>query len=192
MAVTDHPRSSVDWQRVSARWKVIALAALTALVLVATVAIVALVAENAAKMAAFDKTNSALKQVRQLHLWRLRIQREEEARQLDQFRAGNPTRPAVEVTSPNYHNPPPAYVKGQILKIDPTDRTLVKVSLGSDAGVNRDNTLEVYRLQPAPEYLGRLLIRKVTPTEAVGRLMKSSIVRSPLMEGDEVASTTAR
>jgi hypothetical protein len=50
------PRRSVEyWQRVSARWKVIALAALTALVLVATVAIVALVAETKAKTEAFDQ-----------------------------------------------------------------------------------------------------------------------------------------
>jgi hypothetical protein len=96
------------------------------------------------------------------------------------------------VTSPNYHNPPPAYIKGRILKIDATDRKLVTVSVGSDVGVNKDNTLEVYRLRPEPEYLGRLLIREAYPNQAIGRLMKSGGVERPLMEGDEVASTTAR
>jgi hypothetical protein len=100
--------------------------------------------------------------------------------------------PTVSVRSPNYENPPPAYVKGRIMKIHAGDRNLVTVSVGSDAGVKENNTLEVYRLRPRPEYLGRLLIREATPHQAVGRLMPSAVSHSPLQDGDEVSSTLNR
>ena len=99
---------------------------------------------------------------------------------------------SLPVTSPNYRNPPAAFVKGRILKIDSTDRTLVTVSVGSDVGVNKDNTLEVYRLRPQPEYLGRLRIREARSNEAVGTFTQALTSRSPLLEGDVVATDMSR
>jgi hypothetical protein len=86
-------------------------------------------------------------------------------------------------------NPPKDFVKGKVLKIDATDKTLVTVSLGRDMGVNAGHTLEVYRLKPNPLYLGRILILDTQNQTAVGRLMKRPGAPPPALEvGDEVAS----
>src|SRR5262249_21704268 len=77
------------------------------------------------------------------------------------------------VRDASYQTPPPAFVKGRISKIDGTDRTLVRITIGSDVGVKEDHTLEVYRLRPRPEYLGRLRIVESHHHEALGRLMPS-------------------
>ena len=63
--------------------------------------------------------------------------------------------------NPNAPNPPTAFIKGKIEKVDPTDRTLVTISLGSDQGLQLRHTLEVYRLSPNPEYLGMIRIEDV-------------------------------
>src|SRR5262249_21071876 len=83
---------------------------------------------------------------------------------------------------PNAPNPPPGYVEGIITKLDSKDKTLVQISIGSDVGVNVDNTLEVYRLAPKAEYLGRIKILESTPHAAVGRLIRTEFTgrRSPL------------
>jgi hypothetical protein len=97
---------------------------------------------------------------------------------------------AASVRDPNYRNPPPAFVKGIITKVDESDPGLVEISVGSDAGVNMDNTLEVYRLKPRPEYLGTIRIVDAHHQKAIGRLVKSdsSPRRVRLQKGDEVAS----
>src|SRR5262249_32417347 len=88
---------------------------------------------------------------------------------------------------PTYVNPPSAKVKGSITETAPTDSTLVKVSIGSDAGVKEDNTLEVFRLSPDPTYLGRLRIVEAHHHSAIGRFRPASTaVRQPLRVGDEV------
>ena len=68
-------------------------------------------------------------------------------------------------------NPPPTLVKGKILKVDPTDKTLVEISLGTDQGVNRNNTLEVFRTAPEPKYLGVIRIVDANFNRSVGRLV---------------------
>jgi hypothetical protein len=131
--------------------------------------------------AALQRSQNLLKQVQEL--------------QIALARATSPTTSGAlaSVTSPTYSNPPPAYVKGRIVKIDPEDRTLVKISVGSDSGVNKDNTLEVYRLEPQAAYLGRLRIVEATHNEAIGRLVRTGAVsQSPIQVGDEVASSTNR
>jgi hypothetical protein len=97
--------------------------------------------------------------------------------------------PSAMVRDASYENPPPAFVKGRIEKLTSGDGTLVQISIGSDVGVNKDHTLEVYRLKPRPEYLGRLRIVDSYPHRALGRLLPSLAGRAlPLQEGDEVAS----
>jgi hypothetical protein len=115
---------------------------------------------------------------------------QEYERKLAEQDKGGPGATAVAVNSPNYTNPPSAYVKGKIEEIDPKDRTLVKITLGSDVGVNENNTLEVYRMQPRAEYLGRIRIVEAHHRNAIGRLIRSGVGAVPTLRvGDEVAST---
>jgi beta-lactamase regulating signal transducer with metallopeptidase domain len=83
-------------------------------------------------------------------------------------------------------NPPPGQLQGRVLKVE---EKLVRVSLGRDAGLKINHTLEVYRLHPEPQYLGRLRIEDVTQGEAVGLLLPSAAPVRPVQEGDQVAST---
>lgn len=94
------------------------------------------------------------------------------------------------VTDPNFDNPPPVNVKGLIQQIDETDRSLVQISLGSDAGLAKDHTLLVYRVMPTPEYLGRLRLLEVRHDVAIGRVVRpvGMTNASPLTEGDQVAT----
>jgi hypothetical protein len=106
--------------------------------------------------------------------------------------------PEVSLTAardPSFQNPPSAYVKGSIQKVHATDKSLVEISVGSDAGLDKDHTLEVFRLSPSPTYLGRLRIVEVYPHQAVGRLIRTTPTTSPqaaLQPGDEVASRIVR
>jgi hypothetical protein len=96
---------------------------------------------------------------------------------------------ARERKTPAFHNPPPKDVKGRVLAVEPTDPGVVRVSAGTDAGIRKGHTLEVYRLKPRAEYLGRLLIIEVTQRSAVGRLMREPGERKRIIKvGDEVAS----
>src|SRR5262249_21298430 len=105
---------------------------------------------------------------------------------LQQGPAGTKT---ASVRDPNYENPPPAYVKGKVEKVLP-GQNLVEINLGSDMGVNKDNTLEVYRMRPRPEYLGRLRIVDAHHRTAIGQMVRTGGAAAPtLREGDEVAST---
>jgi len=117
---------------------------------------------------------------------------QETEKMLNKYVQGTTVTANAPVTSASYRNPPTGYVKGRITKVDRTNPGLVTVSLGSDVGVLKDTTLEVYRLQPTPAYLGRLLIREARHNEAVGQLQKSGVAQRPLMEGDEVASELGR
>jgi hypothetical protein len=81
-------------------------------------------------------------------------------------------------------NPPPEDIKGSIKGVADKDG-LVTINLGSDSGLARDHTLEVYRLKPAPQYVGMVRILEVRPNEAVGKL---TLRRGTVQVGDEVAS----
>ncbi len=91
----------------------------------------------------------------------------------------------------NRLNPPPVYVKGIIEQVDAKDRLLVQVSLGTDQGVNKYHTLEVYRTSPQPEYLGTIRIEEAFHHKSIGRLMRPSLAasRTGLKAGDQVASS---
>lgn len=91
---------------------------------------------------------------------------------------------------PNQANPPGVDVKGVVEKVFPEDKSLVQISLGSDQGVNKGHTLEVYRLSPRPEYLGMIRIVETYHQKAIGRLVRngSTSGRNGLLEGDQVAS----
>lgn len=84
-------------------------------------------------------------------------------------------------------NPPAENVEGLIKAADPGG--LVTITIGSDAGLTRGHTLEVFRLAAIPsqsKYLGTIRILEVNATEAVGQpVIKPAM---PLQKGDRVAS----
>jgi hypothetical protein len=78
---------------------------------------------------------------------------------------------------------PPAPVRGAIEKVDTQDPLLVQISVGSDAGLEKGSTLDAFRLQPEPKFLGRVKIIEVMSTKSVGRAANRD-----LRAGDLVAS----
>jgi len=82
-------------------------------------------------------------------------------------------------------NPPPEDVKGTVKQTDASG--LIVINLGSDSGLTKGNTLEVYRTAPKPMYLGRLRIQDVRPNEAVGKLVAGARPGA-IQVGDAVAS----
>jgi hypothetical protein len=90
---------------------------------------------------------------------------------------------------PNRPNPPTVYVRGSIDRVDPQDGTLVEINVGSDQGLKKYNTLEVFRIKPA-QYLGTIRIMEVYHHKAIGRLVRNPYLqaRAQLRQGDQVAS----
>lgn len=82
--------------------------------------------------------------------------------------------------------PPPEEVEGLVLQSDPKTG-LVTLSIGSDAGLNKGNTLDVFRLQPKPEYVGMVRIVDSRPHESVARAMMP-LRAGPIQKGDRVGS----
>jgi chromosome segregation ATPase len=80
-------------------------------------------------------------------------------------------------------NPPPENVEGLITKADSSG--LVRLSIGSDAGLLKGHTLEVFRLSPA-KYLGTVRVIEVTPHEAVAQPVSRPL--GNIQQGDRVAS----
>lgn len=85
-------------------------------------------------------------------------------------------------------NPPLDSVEGLVREVSPSG--LVRITIGSDAGLVKGNTLEVYRLNTLvpdqSKYLGRIKIIEVTATEAVGQPINRT--SAPLQPGDTVSS----
>lgn len=81
--------------------------------------------------------------------------------------------------------PPPDDVRG-IIKAVGQDG-LVSISIGSDAGLLRGHTLEVFRTEPKPQYLGVVQIIEVSPHESVGKLLTPQF-RKAVQPNDQVAS----
>jgi hypothetical protein len=92
------------------------------------------------------------------------------------------------VKNANQPNPPSTFVKGKIQKVDA--QGLVQISLGTDQGVHKNHTLEVFRTQPEAKYLGMVLIVDANFNTSVGRLIvpAGATVRPQLREGDNAWS----
>jgi RNA polymerase sigma factor (sigma-70 family) len=73
--------------------------------------------------------------------------------------------------------------RGKIINIDDQSQ-LVELNIGSDRGVKQKQVLDVFRLQPRPEYLGKVRIISVQANRAVGRIVTPSV--APIVVGDEV------
>lgn len=117
---------------------------------------------------------------------RLENQLQEMARDIAKFRSTLGSATTVNKTD---KNPPTEYVDGLVKAVDPGGQ-LINITLGSDAGLVRGHTLELYRVnQNNPQqsrYLGTLRILNVTPHEAVATPMGKLNV--PAQVGDVVAS----
>jgi hypothetical protein len=102
--------------------------------------------------------------------------------------AAGGSRVATTSNKPDVPNRPSENVQGRISQVG--SNGLVLISLGSDAGLAKGNTLEVYRLNTqAPElskYLGRIKITEVTATGAVAQPVGKPA--GPLQVGDQVSS----
>jgi hypothetical protein len=81
-------------------------------------------------------------------------------------------------------NLPPGNVEGRVTTIDEKN-DLVAVNVGSDAGLEKGHTLEVFRLEPAI-YLATIRIIEVRPKEAVGKIVRKP--NEPIKVGDLVSN----
>ena len=81
--------------------------------------------------------------------------------------------------------PPPEDIQGRVLEVTPDG--LVELSVGSDHGLMRGHTLEVFRLHPKPQYLGVVKIVEVTQHRSVGQLVMPQ-ARTLVKRGDLVAN----
>jgi hypothetical protein len=69
---------------------------------------------------------------------------------------------------PATRDAPPEDVEGTVKKIDEKSGLIV-ISIGSDAGLKKGHTLEVFRLKPEAKYLGQVRIVDVAATESVAQ-----------------------
>jgi hypothetical protein len=82
-------------------------------------------------------------------------------------------------------NPPPEDIEGSVKAYDSRSGFLT-LNVGSDAGLARGNTLEIFRTLPEPAYLGMIQIMQVRPNEAVAKAVER--LRSAPQAGDRVSS----
>jgi hypothetical protein len=80
-------------------------------------------------------------------------------------------------------NFPSVPLEGSVMRSDETG--LMQISLGSDDGLQRGHTLELFRLNPAA-YLGRVKIIEVNPKDAVAQPVGQ--LNGKPGKGDKVAS----
>jgi chromosome segregation ATPase len=82
---------------------------------------------------------------------------------------------------------PPA-VQGQIKRVDASNRR-VEMTIGSDDGLVIGHELNLFRLSPKPEFLGKIQIVAVDPDQAVGKVIGKTYQGKKIKEGDIVSST---
>lgn len=85
-------------------------------------------------------------------------------------------------------NPPPEVIEGLVKQVDKKE-DLMTISVGSDSGLQKGQTLEVFRVGAKPgetKYLGTIRIVDVRPTEAVGKAVGR--LSGAVQKGDRVAS----
>lgn len=102
----------------------------------------------------------------------------------------NPDRPAIKTATDR--NPPAVLVNGKVEKVEGTE--WMEISLGTDHGVNKNDTLDVYRLQPEPKYLGMIRIVSANTHKSVAKLVPSGNqgFRPVLRAGDLVTSKVTK
>jgi hypothetical protein len=92
------------------------------------------------------------------------------------------------VSMANTSNPPSQAVEGLVTE---KSGDLIHISIGSDAGLEKGHTLDVFRLKPTPQYLGQIRLTDVRAAEAVG--VPVDRMKYPVQKGDFVSNdVTAR
>lgn len=82
--------------------------------------------------------------------------------------------------------PPPEDVDGTVTDTD-TREGLVTLSIGSDSGLARGQTMEVYRFKPKPQYVGMVRILDARLHESVARAVQP-LLAGPIRKGDQVSA----
>jgi hypothetical protein len=82
--------------------------------------------------------------------------------------------------------PPP--VEGKVIELNPTGRSM-EISIGSDDGLSVGQELNVYRLQPRAEYIGKVKLVSIYPDKAVADVIGNTVNGKKVQEGDNVTST---
>lgn len=112
----------------------------------------------------------------------LRLQRElddlRERRSQPQANNDNGTKP----------QPPPTDVQGKVVKVS-DDGALVSINKGSDHGLAKNQTLEVFRFSPKAEWVARIRIIQVNEHEAVGMIVLPQNRKVTVLPGDQVGSS---
>ena len=115
---------------------------------------------------------------------------QELTRKLARLETGASTDAAVTIRDPNAPNPPITLVNGKIERVDGTDSTLIQVTVGTDQGVAKGNTLDVYRLSPEPKYLGMVRIVDAYQRKSVARFVYTgSAAFRPQLRVDDVVTS---
>jgi len=84
--------------------------------------------------------------------------------------------------------PPPVDVQGEVTGIS-SDGALISINKGSDHGLAKNQTLEVYRLSPKAEWVGRIRIIQVNDHEAVGMIVLPQNRKVTVLKKDLVGSS---
>ena len=116
---------------------------------------------------------------------RLEVQLREMAKDMERAKTGGTS--ALAQVNKASKNPPPDNIEGMVKVADASG--LIKISIGSDAGLTKGHTLEVFRLSAVAtqsKYLGTVRILEVTPNEAVAQPVKP--LSDKPIAGDRVAS----
>jgi hypothetical protein len=87
------------------------------------------------------------------------------------------------VTTASTSNPPSQAVEGIVTE---KSGDLIHISVGSDAGLEKGHTLDVFRLKPTPQYLGQIRLTDVRAAEAVGVPVER--MKYPVQKGDFVSN----
>jgi hypothetical protein len=87
------------------------------------------------------------------------------------------------VTTASTSNPPSQAVEGIVTE---KSGDLIRISIGSDAGLEKGHTLDVFRLKPTPQYLGQIRLTDVRAAEAVG--VPVDRMKYPVQKGDFVSN----
>ncbi|MDG3004153.1 hypothetical protein [Paludisphaera mucosa] len=83
-------------------------------------------------------------------------------------------------------SPPP--VVGEVTRVDATNRKL-EASIGSNDGLVPGHELNLMRMSPTPEYLGKAKVLTVDPNQSVLQVIGNTYQGKKLKEGDIVSST---
>lgn len=84
--------------------------------------------------------------------------------------------------------PPPTDVQGVVTGVS-TDGIYIGLNKGSDHGLAKNQTLEVYRMNPKAEWVALIRIVQVTDHEAVGMIVLPANRKVTVLKGDLVGSS---